>query len=292
MSDSQLRKRDPFPDQPSLRTSLFSTTGSDQKWQLNMKPKQVEDFLHSPPPASFFSRTFKKPNQKALTQDSPPSRTQPQEEHHTKMENPEGSQTAEELPQTRSTQSHAQEDKFFSRGEGRNGGPQAFGSRSEHDLNSSQAPFPDLLGGSVRDAKAQDQVRGSQDSASEVAEKGVAIRPRHERVASLNAWSQETAPIIGMRGDQQEAGEAVSSQGQTVPTNDKSQKTGKAGFGYQNADAAGSFDFRLPPAPDQRSADQSRSASRDMIFQSMAWGPEMSVNVYVQLYSRFPSVTF
>ena len=223
-----------------------------------MRPKQTEAFLHSPPPESFFSRTFKKPGQKASTQESPPSEPQPQREGHMQLRDPEGIQPTEKLPQLRSIQPQAQAGMNLSRKDNTNEEMRASGSQSEHDLSSNQEIFSGFLGGSSRNAGAEDQVRGSQGADSGVIENGVAIRPRHERVASLNAWSQEASPNIGRRGSQQETDRAASSQGETIHADGKSQKQGKVGFGYQNADAAGSFDFRLPPAPDQKPADQSR----------------------------------
>ena len=244
-SNFQLPQRDPTLDQPLFGSSIFGTASSDQKWRLNMRPKQTEDFLQSPPPESFFSRTFKKPVQKASTSTSAASKSHlPQ---HSRIQSKESDvlEPAEELPQLRH-QSEAQTAQMQE--DGRSKGISALNSQIVHGLNSGQ--LPDLAADPLRIAERADQARGGQEAASGAAEEGVSIRPRHERVASLNAWSQETVPNITATESRLEANGLATDQSDVLHADGKSQKRGHGSFGYQNAEA-GSFDFKPPPVPNQ-----------------------------------------
>lgn len=248
-------QRDTAWEQPFSRPSLFSTAGTERKWPLDMRPKQAASlFLHSPPPESFFSRTFRKPGQRAVPPKaaSPTSVAQTSRESSTQPDSVVRPDLANGAQQSHEEQS---DDPASSPAkEAMNMEPSAFRGTTEKGLSNGQTLPSALTAEPLREAEGNHQVSSRQDASEGVADKGVAPqRARHERVASLNAWSQDTAPNVARRSSQ-EGLKAPSRQAEAASTSDKGQKGSSGGFAYQNADAAGSFDFRLPPAPDQSQA--------------------------------------
>lgn len=246
--------------------AVANTNGYQVQWAMD-RPKPLQGlFKPHPPPETFFSRTFKKPANPALQpsasqqQDSAKDLAQDHKAPSKERSQSESAWFTFSSPATQQTNDGrsasgystaalqqslpSEEAKPTLAGDSERG---RLGSSPPYVGLSARAPSHGAesahLGSSIRPAKG-------------VLGEGVDIqRSRHERVASLNAWGQETAPNVApadsvSRLASLESGAASQSGQQTSPP-------GQQGTRKPEAAAESAFDFRRPPIPAASSAQQS-----------------------------------
>lgn len=230
---------------------FMRSTGLDaQEWPRYTPP---------PPPQAVFSRTFLRPN-KPPAKAAQPDRAAPEAQQIAQASKDAPPISYREHPNIEpAPESGSDQGLLESRGNDQQFDPFLAMDATDSRPTSNTAAEADLALGERSGRELYDQSLGNgvQIAAGVSESKDISRQPRHERVASLNAWTQESAPNIRSNGGLEDSTLAFNKS--KDPAALRLERGSSVG---QDKEAASSFDFRRPATQSLQHEHTGESAER------------------------------